>query len=259
MDARLPYRVAVMDNDPLALPKIVELIYTDKRTTVCAHGLSPADLLTALEESHARPDAFVVDTEYRSPDRPLGIFLPEIRRRAPAAVVICLSQFGDAHVVRAAVSAGIEGFILKDQVWLALSTAVVRACQGEFTYSPGVEEPLHGALGRLPGNACRMRRWRPHPDIGSSHMQVFWLCFVHGMSAPMAAEELHLTRSTVETYKTKIIGVLADGYYDERYLGDVAEQMVEQRWDPKHQVTKTFRGALWAFHMLTQPPRPDIR
>jgi len=176
----------------------------------------------------------------------------------PAITTICLSQYGDRELIQAAVHAGANAILLKNDVRLAIATAVVRAYKAPFTYTPGVIAALSGQFDDLLVKGGCLLRWQLHPELAPHLLKVLWLSLVYGMSAAETAEELTLTEATVERYRTQIIDILADGWLDEADLAGWDQKLTRHLPGDKYGRSRIVRGAHWAFHMLTQLPRKRL-
>ena len=253
-----PIRLAYVDDDYGALKGYSKLLNRDLRFTVCAEFQSVATLVSWLKNVKERPDAILLDAEYRSGSPSIGNLIRQIRQVAPEITIICLSQYGEPKIVRDAVSAGADSFLVKEDIQMAIGTAVARTCRGHFTYTPEVEPLLRDHFGRLLTQQGRIERWQWHPELTPRLKQVAGLCFLDGFSAPEAGQELGIAGTSVERHKTQVISILADGWWhDRRDLAGLEELLTHEQWSEKEGRMITIRGQLWAFHILTQPPQPE--
>jgi DNA-binding NarL/FixJ family response regulator len=260
-----PIQVVIMDDDYFALEGKALLLARDLRTVVCARCLTPEQLLTWLavqrnQPNGAIPDVILLDVEYQANQlttRPLPVLLERCRVLAPEAAVLCISQYGAAEIVRAAVEGGTRGFLLKADVRLALATAVVRAHEATFVYTPSVETLLGELFPKLLATAARLEPWELHPDLTPRLEQIFWLCLVYGMPARLAAEEAGLQQASIERYRTQMFDILGDGWHDETHLAAVQEKLA--RTLAGAEKAPIFKGLDWAYHIGTQPPAFEMK
>jgi DNA-binding NarL/FixJ family response regulator len=99
-----------------------------------------AALMDAAAE--LRPDAIVTDV--RMP-RMGGIEAGELLlRRGVSEAVVVFSMYADAHLVKAALDAGIRAYILKVDAAEELIPAIYAALRGERYLSQGVREQYRG-------------------------------------------------------------------------------------------------------------------
>lgn len=265
-----PWRVTVHDDDALALLGTMMLITRDARTALAGEFLDAHQLLLWLQKtarSRGRrrrvPDVVLLDGEYRLPAMSLPDLIRAILQWAPETTVICLTQHGDADEVQAAMRAGARGILLKSDLGLAVATAIRRVGRGAFVYTESVAGAVEALLDdfefwKLRETADRLPRWQLHPDLPERYAHVARQSFLYGMDTRATAMEPRrgsrdpFTYSTVETYRTQIYNILADGWYDERDLREV-RHLVMRHSDDKN----VFSGEDWAFHMLTLLRRPD--
>lgn len=240
----LPYHVAVMDDDPYSLKWITALLMRDLRTTVCAETETPEELLDEIADA-SELDAILLDVEYAPPEPLVEDLIANVLERAPQAAVICLSQYGDPRIIRNAVSAGARGFLLKNEVRMAIATAVSLVCKGGLVITPGVEDALQGNVGTPPEEALLLISWQPNPYLPPRVVPSLWLR-LYGMSARLAAKEIGLKPGTVERYLGLAYEALPDGrWVDESHLEgiDLTDVSAEDE----------------AFFFFTLPPRKQSR
>lgn len=236
------FNVIVMDDDNFALLWIYYLLSRDPRTRVLAVYKDAVELLGALQ-GVIYPDAILIDAEYR-PDRPqLADLIDEVANIQTAGRIVCLSQYGSSELVRAAIRAGASGFLIKNEIGLALASAVTLACQGDFVATPGTVEAAQAEL--LPGHA-RIRclpRWSPNPEFTPQLFISFCLRVLFGMRAQISADEIGVKPGTVEKYVFLAYQKLSSRQPDEIYLGgvDIDELPAEER----------------AFLLYTIPPQQE--
>lgn len=216
MNLRLPLRVGLMDDDFFALKWNADLLTRDIRTTVCIEAETPGGFLQALGQG-IELDVALLDVEYDPEQPPLAELIGFVRAARPYARIVCLSQYGRRRHLDAALNAGVKGFLLKHEIRMGIASALVQATRVGFLVTPGV-------LARRPGLALlsqpveTIHPWEPHPGLTPQLSQVFTLRVLYGMSAPMAAQEIHLAPQTVEKYMQYAYQKLSRCWGDERYL-----------------------------------------
>jgi DNA-binding NarL/FixJ family response regulator len=87
-----------------------------------------------------RPDLTIVDLALAGGN--WLALLREIRARSPGSKLIVLSLYDDASVVRAAMAAGVDGFVLKRAAATDMLDAAATVLRGDRYVSPGVRKPL---------------------------------------------------------------------------------------------------------------------
>jgi DNA-binding NarL/FixJ family response regulator len=215
-----PLRVTLMDDDFYALKWNTALIMRDPRTTVISEAETPDELIEQLNEGE-RTHVVVVDVEYGMEHSPLEELLSSINDIVPDAVVVCASQYGELDTVHTAIQFGVQGFLLKSEVRMAIVPAIMQATLNGLVVSPSIAK----TLGEVPvvgqPELQVFPEWKPNPRLTPQIIKSFWLRVFFGMRASLAAEELYLETATVERYINQAYKVLTDGWADESYLFDV--------------------------------------
>ena len=240
MELQLPVRVGLMDDDFFALKWNADLLTRDLRTTVRLEAESPQGLLRGLRGG-AEIDVLLLDVEYLPEVPPLPELIHAASRLQAGARILCLSQYGDPQALQASITGGASGFLLKRDVRMGIGSAVVLARKVDFLITPGVFPILQQNHRQIWDSAARINAWVPHPGLSPQLLQVFTLRVLYGMSAPLAAQEIHLAPGTVEKYMQYIYQKLSLRWGDEAFLVGLSLDDLP----PEVQ----------AFHQYTLPPR----
>ncbi len=239
MSVKFPIHVALMDDDFSALQWNANLLSRDMRTTVSFEAESPEELLLKLHR-HPEVDIVLLDVEYLPDEPTLQELIGRISAFSSTPAVICLSQYGGESPLEHAIQSGARGFLLKNEVRMAISSAVMLALEAGFLISPGVIPWLNEIRSQATGDVVRMKPWVVHPAFSAQLKQVFTLKVLYGMSAPLTAQEVFLTPGTVEKYMQHAYQKLSQHWGDERLLEGVE--------------TEELSPEAWAFHLYTLPP-----
>lgn len=215
-----PLRVILMDDDFYALKWNTALIMRDPRTTVISETETPDELIEQLNEGE-RMHVVVVDVEYGAEHLPLEELLPVINNLAPDAVVVCASQYGELETIHTAIQFGVQGFLLKSEVRMAIVPALIKATLDDLVVSPSIADTLRASPVIGQPELHVFPKWEPNPRLTPQIIKSFWLRVFFGMRASLAAEELYLETATIERYINQAYKVLTDGWADESYLFDV--------------------------------------
>ena len=238
MNDNLPIKVALMDDDFYALKWNTALFMRDPRTTVIVEAGSPTELLAALEDEKESPDAFIIDVEYMDKLPSFEDLLIKLRNDHPASTFVCLSQYGKPDHLAAALKARANGFLIKDDVRMAIIPALIKSIDSKFL----ITSSLKDAVTKLD---CRdyevFPAWYPNPKLTPQIMKAFWLRVFFGMRAAFAAKELFVAKGTVERYVNQAYRILPDMWGDDTYLDKIDLETLS----PEDQ----------AFVWFTLPPR----
>lgn len=272
-DEPLPIRVVVLEDDALARFSTSRLLSRDLRTEVQETFSDPAALLSWLQKRkrgalpNQLPHVLVIDPEYEEGPDPLAL-LAELRGYDTGAAILFLSQYGHRDLLHGAVRAGVEGFILKREIGLAVATAVYLAHRQGPVFSaalaPDLRKLAADPVVRAWWQAGRgLPRWQAINHLSNRLQDIAWHCLFYGMSNRLAGEELALANGSVETYRTRLydeVELLAAAWLDLEPLRPVLPRLKRARpkAGPESLDEGLYTGDDWAFHMLTQLPRQIV-
>lgn len=117
----------------------------------------------------------------------------EIRTRLPAVQVVVLSMHSNREHVYQAMEAGASAYVLKDAASAELVGAVRAVCLGKRYLSPAL-----GPLSEPSG------RGGPLASLSARERQVLQRV-VEGQTSEQIAQAIHLSRSTVDTYRSRLM------------------------------------------------------
>lgn len=105
-------RIALVDDHPVVLAGLTQLINREEDLVVCAAAGNAKDALKALNKRQV--DLIIVDMLLKNMT---GIQVTEkLRSRYPSLHILILSMSDDRHHVKGAFQAGARGYITKDEV-----------------------------------------------------------------------------------------------------------------------------------------------
>ena len=105
-------RIALVDDHPVVLEGLAQLINREDDLTVCATAGNAKDTLKALKKRQV--DLVIVDMLLKNTT---GVQLTErLRSQYPSLHILVLSMSDDRHHVKGAFQAGARGYITKDEV-----------------------------------------------------------------------------------------------------------------------------------------------
>ncbi|MHC1733394.1 MAG: sigma factor-like helix-turn-helix DNA-binding protein [Bacteroidales bacterium] len=239
MDIKFPIRVGIMDDDFFALKWNADLLTRDFRTTVCFETETPTGLLFELKQC-TEVDIVLIDVEYFPEEPTLPELMSSIYSIHPPPVIVCLSQYGRDQTLCTAIRCGARGFLLKREIRMEISSALVLALQVNFLITPGILPSISQKRNHLIKQVAKINPWIPHPGLTPQLRQVFTMRVLYGMSAPLTAQEVHLAPGTVEKYMQHAYQKLSAQWGDDEYLAGI--ELENQ--PPEVQ----------AFHRFTLPP-----
>jgi len=192
-----PVRVLIADDHPVVRQGLKTMLSADPDVTVVGEA-SDGDEALALVHS-LEWDVAVLD--YSMPGRGGVDLLAAVKHDYPDRPVLILSIYPeDPHGMRA-LKAGAAGYISKESASEDLTAAVKKVMSGGRYVSASLAEKL---AARLTPEQDRP----PHERLSDREYRVMWL-LASGRSLQQIAEEMHLSPSTVSTYRGRILKKLA--------------------------------------------------
>ncbi len=140
-------------------------------------------------------DVMILD--YSMPGANGMTVLKSIRESFPSRPVLMLSIYPEEAMALSALRAGAAGYVNKGCASEELTVALRKAISGKKYVSATLADRL--AAGLEDGTKAA-----PHESLSDREYRVMWM-LAKGKSISLIAEELVLSRSTVSTYRTRIL------------------------------------------------------
>lgn len=190
-----PIRIIVMDDHPLLLDGLVATLSADEELDVVATGGDASSAIAAA--GRHLPDVALLDIAMPGG----GI---EAARRigsvSPATRVVILTSSENEDDLRAAMDAGVKGYVLKGVAGRELRTILKSVDRGEVYVAPGLAYVMIKGL-------TGPRSADPLEDLTSREREVLELVAA-GLSNAEIGGRLGLAEKTVKHYMTAILGKL---------------------------------------------------
>ncbi|MCY1276257.1 Response regulator GacA [compost metagenome] len=185
-------RVLLVDDHCIVRNGVRRMLETDDGMEVAGEAETAQDAMRLVREGQF--DVALVDIGL--PDKSGLQLLNSMRAEQPRLAVLMLSMHSvEAYALRA-IKQGAAGYLTKDISATTLVTAVRKAALGGKHVSPELAEKLVNAIGR--GDAL------PHEALSDRELEVLKL-LAAGEKIVRIAEILHLSPSTVTTYRSRIV------------------------------------------------------
>ncbi|WP_119065451.1 sigma factor-like helix-turn-helix DNA-binding protein [Aggregatilinea lenta] len=218
-------KVLILDTDYYARQAISSYLAWDRRTRV----VHLADSITAtIEYVQATPqlewpDVVLLDALAADNPDALGDIVRHLEQTIPDVMTLVLDRRLDLNMLRAALHADANGYLLRDDVRIRIAWAIVWARDHEFVITEGVKAALTEEFdGRL-FHAAVLPHQRLYPELPDRVRQALQLCVVEGMSAELAADEMGLSPHTVRSYVKEGYRIL-EAYDNTVYPSDMSPQ-----------------------------------
>lgn len=186
-------RVLVVDDHEVVRAGIGRIVAAEPDLQVVGQTGSGHEAVRLCRE--LRPDVVLLD--FSLPDLDGLEVTRQIVAPRPCSKVLILTMYGSEEYAYRLLRAGASGFVLKgapaEELLLALRT-VVR--EGHYV-TPSVASRLVARIGQRAEDL-------PESVLSDREMQVL-VRLASGMTTREAAEDLHLSASTVETYRARLL------------------------------------------------------
>ena len=188
-----PVRVLIADDHPVVRQGLKTMLSSDPEISVVGEAKDGDEALALVHSLEW--DVAVLD--YSMPGRGGVDLLAAVKHDYPDRPVLILSIYPeDPHGMRA-LKAGAAGYISKESASEDLTAAVKKVMNGGRYVSASLAEKL---AARLTPEQDRP----PHERLSDREYRVMWL-LASGRSLQQIAEEMHLSPSTVSTYRGRIL------------------------------------------------------
>jgi DNA-binding NarL/FixJ family response regulator len=213
-------RILIVDDHPVVLEGLKMLINKNEGLTVCGEVTNATAAMKMIQAS--KPDLVIVDISLEGKS---GIeLLGEIRQYDAKLPVLVLSMYSESLFAERAIRAGARGYIMKKEMPEVLIKAIRHVLSGQIYLSNTMTTHLFDRL--LIGG--RTSKTSPIERLTNREYEVFQ-SIGKGLTTQEIGEVLHLSKSTIETYRERIREKL--GVKDSRELLRYAVQWLESEKD----------------------------
>lgn len=198
-----PLQVLIVDDDHYAREALRALVARDPRTRLWdAVGSIPSAIesITRPAERPSAPAVVLLDVRLAEGERAGIEGIPALRSATDGARILVTSVASDDDTVLAAVRAGADGYVWKNETAEGIANAVVAVADGRFVLSRSIADRLLGEISALSGYATEvLPERRDYVDLTDSVRKTLYLYCVAGLSAKEIADELQVSVNTVNT------------------------------------------------------------
>ena len=195
-----PYRVILADDHNLVRSGLRKILEEKADLEVASEVGDGLELLSALKKIN--PDLIILDV---SMPNLRGIeAIPEIRHVRPTVKVLMLTMHREVEYLYQAISAGADGYLLKDDAERELFSAIDNIRGGKIYISPGLKD-------QSMQNWARLRRGEDGVDRGDNltvRQREILKMIAEGKSNKEIGDLLFISVRTVERHRANIMGRL---------------------------------------------------
>ena len=189
-------RVLIVDDHPAVREGLAFKIGRQPDLEVCGQAADVSDALCLLDDT--QPDIAVVDISHKTGN---GIdLIKRIKDRNDHVRILVWSMHSESLYAERALRAGAMGYVNKDQATEETIKAIRRLLEGEVYLCEATSQRI---LRRAVGGVREEIMRSPVDALADRELEVFRL-IGQGVKTAKIAQRLHLSVSTVETYRERI-------------------------------------------------------
>lgn len=191
-------KVLIVDDHPVVRHGLHQLINNDDKLTVCGEATNAAECISMMDELN--PQMILTDISLPGTD---GIELTkEIRQINPNMPILVFSIHGEDIYAERALSAGANGYVMKQENPDILLKAIHRVIEGEIFLTPKMTTRMLKQMSQSHPSATQ-EAGTAIQKLSDRELEVFEL-IGSGHSTRRIANRLHLSVKTIETYRLHI-------------------------------------------------------
>jgi DNA-binding NarL/FixJ family response regulator len=186
-------RILIVDDHPMMREGLRTLISREQDLSVCGEAETASEALDAAVT--LKPDLVLVDITL--PGRNGLELIKDLRAVDPALPILVISMHDESLWAERVFRAGARGYIMKREAGPRMIEAIRRVLVGRLYVNEKVSTRIVESL------AGRRAEVSPIAQLSDREFEIFQL-IGRGKSTIDIADELHLSRKTVEAHRAKI-------------------------------------------------------
>jgi DNA-binding NarL/FixJ family response regulator len=187
-------RILIVDDHPLVRQGLAFSLAAQGAFEVCGEAGSESEAMALAEEKH--PDLTIVDITLKSGN---GIdLIKQLKERHPKLKILVVSAFQESLYGERALRAGALGYLNKQETNTKLLEAIEVVMRGDRYVSTELSRRLITQALTHPGE-CN----EPAQLLTNRELEVFRL-IGQGLTSGAIANQLHLSRHTIDTHRENI-------------------------------------------------------
>ncbi len=203
-------KVAVIDSDFYSRNAINAYLAWDRRTRVIMKTDSLQTMWQGLAglPSDDLPDVAVLDADHLDGEYALRHEISRLRQEIDQLMVVCLAQFSNLNFILASAESGARAYLLKQDVRLHIAGAICYALHHDFVVSQRLTRAVHQLTHQRVVAASILPGPRQYPGMTDRIRQTIELYAIEGMPTRLIADEMGISRNTVQGYINEAYRIL---------------------------------------------------
>jgi len=189
-------RILLVDDHPVTREGLARLINHEPGLEVCGEANTATKAVSIIDQ--LKPDLVVVDVSLGKGASGLEL-IKDLLARDQKLRILALSTHDESLYAERALRAGAKGYVMKQEPTAEVMEAMRKVMDGEIYLSKAMNERM---LQRMTGSTTALLATEID-QLSDRELEVYRL-LGQGRGTRQIAGELHLSVSTVETYRTHI-------------------------------------------------------
>ncbi len=189
------YRIILADDHPILREGLKKLIAENPTMEVLEEAGDGAELLEKIKKVDC--DLIIIDISMPGMDGLTAI--EEIKVNYPHIRILILTMHDNREYFKQAISMGIEGYMLKEDVYESLISAINRIREGERAFSPRMSDLL------LNDFVKEIEDRTPSLEVLTRREREILGQVARGLTSKQIAETLRISSRTVESHRARIM------------------------------------------------------
>lgn len=218
-------KVLILDTDFYALQAINSYLAWDRRTRVGYMAQTVEDMWNYIHRTPIAelPDVILLDADHMGGPQILKETIERLRHVIEHVRIICLSQIVVPELVEVAANSQASAFLLKQEVRLQITWAIVYTLEHDFVVTQEVAKACSHLFNTRIFHAVVLPENRQYPELTERIRQAIKLCVIEGMPAHLAADEMGISLHTIRGYIKEGYRIL-EAYDETEYPIDMTPQ-----------------------------------
>ena len=190
------YRILLADDHVLIRHGIKNILKKDSRLTVAGEANNGRELLSFLEENEV--DLIILDISMPGIGGMEAIGI--VKSKYPSTKILVLTMHKNKQYFYNAMSAGADGYLMKDDSDEELLVAIDKVSSGKSYISPFMAEDFADDVISM----YRNEKKSPFQELTKREKEILQLV-VKGFTSKKMAEHLHLSQRTIDHHRSNLL------------------------------------------------------
>ncbi|RZK49532.1 MAG: response regulator transcription factor [Pedobacter sp.] len=182
-------KVFIVDDHQLVIDGIQALLKDESDYTIVGTSQKATEVLDRMYDLNVD----ILITDINMPEMSGIVLTKQIKLRYPGIKILALSMFGDRHVIKEMIEAGINGYILKNTGKVELMEALEKVSKGQCFFSDEVTKVLVRSF----------KKEEEFSHLTNREIEIIRL-IEQELSNKQIANALFISERTVETHRKNI-------------------------------------------------------